>query len=776
MTQEISAKVRERVDDYVTSALVFASIMATALALPVLPLGGNLVLPVVVAVISTVLNLRGRKEVVKVILTYYLVLTLTVQSFFSFAPLIPRYPELYLGQLAFLLILAFVVAPIVAKWASPFSIALGLLVGTGLVYPDSLPLALAGLVLAVVYSRDVGRAGQVILISVLLIEPFITAATASNGLGNMAFEALKLDYVTLNFYNTSSGTSLQGIQGSASFHPVNGTFVRSSLQYPVYLFGGARDLDTEFLTIASTFRVLGNEVSLSPGVLGRGLAELVGFFYVAIAVGAVLAVASILSVEGVRTLSRLYSKVEGTSLGGYLAIAEPAIYSSLFSLLLIYLVSQMSIPLDYLTSVGFNYPFLLGTFGTSALGGGAISVREWYVSRKAEEMRLRRRIMELAEEFRRRKAKVLASLEALRETVKERDFPYSNLFRNLGEEVEREVEGVERVGLEVLRSRLRRVEELTREAEQLRRNMEYEVLNFVRSRVLRYNALASEAERLTGLSVQRLSENPFDSLDRVIQNYGSAYAVYRDLSTKLTEVYESLNRALSRLMPKDVARVESPPPSDSLEGLENLVNSYLKPMLEGVAEEEFSKYVGEFSKLTGIPPNFTIREADKFLTELQRWIESEVGKLDGMLAQVRELETIASNLLSFGQNYTPMRSTSSVAPEIEDFTKRLRNWADLEELSETLREYREYLLPKLQEALKSDQLQIEVTSTFKAVERYLLDQLGNREAIEVENVPLSREAAITSLQLFVNSHPHEYSLEVKERALGRREVRVRRRA
>ncbi|MGC8631759.1 MAG: hypothetical protein ACP5T2_05000 [Thermoprotei archaeon] len=767
---EERAAFKARVDRYVTASLYLIAVLLSGFVLPLAPVGGFFVLPVVLGLALVLLSLRRNERSAKLVAVYYMIMTVIVQGFFALAPLASAHPNLLLAQLSLFLVYVLVGAPEIAS-SSSLVVLGGWVAGVLLIYPNGLPFALAAYALVAVYSRDVGRTAGAVAVSMVVAEPFVVASAVLNGGAGMAFVALRLNYLRVD--PASASFLLNGDLSSLPAYSVIGSFVRSPLKQPVYLMGTVKDLGSELAAVSSVSGYVFSKIApANARDIVAGLLSILVFFYRYLAAALMLMAALMFAVEAMNLAFKFLETVEAQKAARYLSAAEPVAYGVVLSSLALLLVGQAAVPFDFSTSVSFGPAFLVGTLGVVIAASSGISVEELYATRVDEAERLRKEIGRMSDEFEAKRSEILSTLNKVKGVVKEREFAFEGAVSSLEAEEKEAASGLEKASLELLRQRAQELTTLLDQLTGLKARLTDEVTAQVRASVLAYNRVASEAERLLGLSVNQLSEESYSSLEALLEHYGRAYGVFADLSKALSEKYASLSSALSALFPDEVSAAEPPPPSPFVEGLENQMDFYVKPLLEG-KEEDYEKYEKEISQLTGISGEYPIGAADEFLKEVGKWVSGEQQKLQAYLEMVSSLDQTLSGVLELDPSYAPLRGSASAVPLIQQELKALNDWRGAEGLLSAISGYKE-ALPQIERAMKVDMLQVEILSVYKVIEAFAISSLRSRE-LSPEDFPLSHEAAVAVMQLMPRLRPAEFELEVRSSAYGEKKMKLRRR-
>lgn len=750
---EIAGDIWRNADLYVTAALYMAAAVVPVLIIPSVPMGGALVLPIFAGLAMALLHIRGHPNLAKFLLSYYMIFVALVQVL----PLSqsPNVGGAFGPFEALLISLGFLFLPVVLSPFTGSAVAGGFLAGALMVDPRLLPVGFALLIVVSIYQRRLAGPAGAFLVALLILQPFAVAASLANK-ASLVFPSMSIGYV-------AAGASAPSI--------IN--LVHGSLSNPIYLTAPSTSLGQLSYAIYEFERYLGNAVTGGFTGLVHGFVDIVIYYGMQVLMAIVFAVVSMLSVEGISLLGSYFRSPERGGLGKYFVALEPLVFALVLSSLFIYFASQMGVPLGYTTALGFSAGFAPLALGSVAAGGAAVSVGEFYVYRRAEEILLREEIEGIAAELRKLLEEARGDLGVIRESVRERAFPYDEPLAQIERDMAGILSTVEEGGLENLRRLRAAAGELLRQAEQLRNRMTAEILDYARSVALRFNSVTERYAELTGRSPPGTLPVDYSFISDVAQAFRSAYGLYRRLSDDMLSIYTSVAGALHRLFLGEVPPPEEAEPTESLDRLEAMLNYGLEPLLEG-RRELFESFRDRACSDLGVGCGIPVIDASKLVEELQRWAEERVRELEERRDAVLSLRSTLSEIVRLEHGYSSLIESEKVLPDIERAIESIRGWSDGESILAAAAAYRE-LVPRIERAIKDDRIRVSVLSNYRLLERLVIDTMDGRDELRPDDIPLSADAAAYLMRVIATLRPGEFAYEEKAMPFGEVRRALRRR-
>jgi len=739
---EITNDIWRKIDLYVTAAIYIVAAVVPVLIIPSVPMGGALVIPIFVGLAMAVLHVRDHPTLAKLLFTYYMIFVVLVQVF----PLAqsPNVSGAFWQFEALLIVLGLVLLPMLLSPFSGLVVVGGFLAGSLMVDPRFIPVGFAILIVLSLYQRRLAGPAGMFLVALLTLLPFVVAASIANN-AILVFPSMSIEYIRL-VPITYAPSSVYLVNGLLS-NPIYLLAPSTSLGQMSYAIGGFVNYLLKPLVTAGFKQLLSD------------LAFIIKYYSMQVLMVVVFSVVSIVSVEGISLLRPYFQNPDRGELSKYFATLEPLVFSLLLSLLFIYFASQMGVPLGYTTAIGFSAGFAPLALGSVVVGGAAISAEELYINRRAEEILLREDIERIAKELRTLEEDIRKDLGLIRESVREREFPYDEPLAQIEKDMTGILSAAEDGGLENLRRLRASAGELLTQAQQLRNRMIAEILDYARTVSLRFNSLTRRYAELTGRTQPASLPVDYSSISDVAQVLRGTYDTYKSLSNDMISLYKSVAGALHRLFPNEVPVPEEAEPTESLDRLEALLNYFLVPLLEGRRElfESFrDKVCNELSVGCGIP----IIEAPKLVEELQRWAEEKASELEERRNAVMSLRSTFSDIVKFEHGYSSLIESEKVLPKIENVIESLRGWSDGESILAAAAAYRE-LVPQIEKAIKEDRIRVNVLCNYRLMEQMIIDMMDQRNELRAEDIPLSADAAAYLMKVIATLRPGEFAYEEK---------------
>ena len=744
---EITNDIWRKIDFYVTAALYIVAAIVPVLIIPSVPTGGALVLPIFVGLVMAVLHVRGHPTLAKLLFTYYMIFVVLMQVF----PLAnsPNISSYFVLSEALLIVLGLVLLPMLFLPFSGLAVAGGFLAGSLMVDPRFVPVGFAILIVLSLYQRKLAGPAGMFLVALLTVQPFVVAASMANK-AILAFPLLAFPSMSIGYIRLIPSTNELSLV----------YLVKGLLSNPIYLLAPSTSFGQMFYVIGGFVNNLLNPLAtVGFKKLLLDLVFITQFYVMQVLMAVVFSVVSIVSVEGISLLRTYFQNPDRGELSKYFATLEPLVFSLLLSLLFIYFASMMAVPLGYTTAIGFSAGFAPLALGSVVVGGAAISAEELYINRRAEEILLREDIERIAKELRTLEEDIRKDLGLIRESVREREFPYDEPLAQIEKDMTGILSAAEDGGLENLRRLRASAGELLTQAQQLRNRMIAEILDYARTVSLRFNSLTRRYAELTGRTQPASLPVDYSSISDVAQVLRGTYDTYKSLSNDMISLYKSVAGALHRLFPNEVPVPEEAEPTESLDRLEALLNYFLVPVLEGRRElfESFrDKVCNELSVGCGIP----IIEAPKLVEELQRWAEEKASELEERRNAVMSLRSTFSDIVKFEHGYSSLIESEKVLPKIENVIESLRGWSDGESILAAAAAYRE-LVPQIEKAIKEDRIRVNVLCNYRLMEQMIIDMMDQRNELRAEDIPLSADAAAYLMKVIATLRPGEFAYEEK---------------
>ena len=753
---EAENEIREKFKKYFSVGLFFTATLIVGIALPILPVGGNYIVPILAAILISILVYEAPLGG-KTALVYFAFFSVIVESIFAYGTLPPG---IMLAEFIILFIIIIFVLPFLIRRSDSVALGFGVLAGALLIFPPTLPFGIAMLVLYAVYSRNLRDTAKSIVTALLMYQPIGLAMNVTNK-ANLIFASAKIFYIT----HFGSGTLSSIISGS-TVSTVSASWSSASL-LPIYLMGAIKNITLEFGVISTGIHDIISFKGYS--TLASGFGTMGAYSLDLIIIGIVLGVILIIAGVILTLMAKTYKGKDPEDLNLFSKIFkdyEIPIFALILSLLILFMISQLSIPLSFTTDLAMTTPFLLGTVAVSVAGGFGISEYEIYVNRVIEAVRLRERIRDRYANFNNSKRKFEDTvLSRIDETVKENIGPYAHISERLTSDFDNDLRSIDSDSLTTLRTKAKNANGYCDELKNKQDVAVNQIIAFMRGELMRFNLILPKIESLTVLHFEGPKEEDIRTLDDYIIAYVEITRLSFDVSSKLSDVYMESSKALARMFPDEVPKIEKPAPGHSAFDVETIINNYIQPLYTNL-EDKFDSYKNSFSDLLPINRDeYRISNCSSFLSVLDSEISKIIKYLDDTMLSADYLNGIIERITKEEIDTGVQSETSKIIAVVGTEKEKFSGWQNAAMLLDDLRDYMNNVKQKIEEAVNLDKAYISTLSLYSFLEEYIMDAVRSRGKIQLEDIPLNREFSKRAVDIFIRRNYNDFQIIDVEKGL-----------
>ncbi|RJS74896.1 hypothetical protein CW710_00560 [Candidatus Bathyarchaeota archaeon] len=790
----------DRIYRILDSIIAFIASYTIFFIYPLLPIGGNYVLPLVISLMIGILVFQGREGVA--IKLFYLfaaaVVILNIVSVYSAL-------QLLLPVHMLLALIAFSLALLLN--ARPSTIFLTFLAASLPLHPTLFIFSIPVLILTMALERvNIRSAFSIALVFTMICAPFILAMN----LANPYFVDNQPVYRVFSIPNTNFHGSYSYILGRSTYdRPIPLITPAQSLwELMARVFGvsetvsdenwamakGLNDLKSIYCRIHGCVIDIDGRSIFSPDFAPYWMRALTGdpseismfmrfvlsylltLFIIILLIGGVIGVALILggfikNLIAMR-LEKIYPKIKTFS----------TLFSVvLFFLITIYLIDALGAPLSYTTNLtfmsgGFQYMMVFTiAFGT------LISLRDYYEDNLREVLRLKAEIVDISILFKKQYEHFSERCKTLR-TKAGIEPSEAIIARKIFESVESDVKRAETVTTaSVLRSIATSIRDKHSNLKKLMDRIETDVKLRIKALIELHITVSNELKEI-GFKLDAVIEkfkekHPEADVEKIIEpaeveveklDFDEALDKYEEVRgnfldfAKLTILrYNSVLDSLGKLIPEaylthpsiTIDNIEEDPFNLDIfirRTLISLSNSYEKKYLE---------LLEKLSKLLGIELDEEFRNifnVDIFIRKIDEKIENMTSEINEILDRIDRLNELVKDILKGSGIESVFMKTESHAyvEELKKMRDALLNWRNGDELFSTLTMYLE-LRRGLEDSLEKDKVLADVASIFPILERYVKDVVKRYGKIDVRDIPLTESHLTVFVNLFVQKN-YEY--------------------
>ena len=753
---EAENEIREKFKKYFSVGLFFTATLIVGIALPILPVGGNYIVPILAAILISILVYEAPLGG-KTALVYFAFFSVIVESIFAYGTLPPG---IMLAEFIILFIIIIFVLPFLIRRSDSVALGFGVLAGALLIFPPTLPFGIAMLVLYAIYSRNLRDTAKSIVTALLMYQPVGLAMNVTNK-ANLIFASAKIFYIT----HFGSGTLSSIISGS-TFSTVSASWSSASL-LPIYLMGAVKNITLEFGVISTGIHDIISFKGYS--TLASGFSTMGTYSLDLIIIGIVLGVILIIAGVVLTLMAKTYKGKDPEDLNLFSKMFkdyEIPMFALILSLLILFMISQLSIPLSFTTDLAMTMPFLLGTVAVSVAGGFGISEYEIYVNRAIEAVQLRDRIRNRYASFNNSKRKFEDTvLSRIDETVKENIGPYAHISERLTSDFDNDLRSIDGDSLTTLRTKAKNANGYCDELKNKQDVAVNQIIAFMRGELMRFNLILPKIEDITGLHFEGPKEEDIRTLDDYIIAYVEITRLSFDVSSKLSDVYMESSKALARMFPDEVPKIEKPAPGHSSFDVETIINNYIQPLYTNL-EDKFDSYRNSFSDLLPINRDeYRISNCSSFLSILDSEISKIIKYLDETILQADYLNSIIERITKEEIDTGVQSETSKIIAVVESQKEKFSSWQNAAMLLDDLQDYMNNVKRRIEEAVNLDRTYISTLSLYSFLEEYIMDAVRSRGKIQFEDIPLNREFSKRAVDIFIRRNYNDFQIIDIEKGL-----------
>lgn len=792
----------KRIHKIVSSGIAFISSYTVFFIYPLLPIGGNYILPLIISLVIGMLVFRGRE---KTALGFFYTLTfiaviLNITSVYTSL-------QVLLQLQLFLVLTMFLISAIM--FTKPNVIFLTYLAVSLLLHPTFFIFSIPILVLTISLEKiDIRSVVSITLVFTMMYSPF---ALAMN-LANPMFSGDQPIYRLFSIPHTNFHGSRSLILGESDLSkPISLMTPALSLwELVARLIGVSEIVSNESLTIVEGLNKMINKYSQIHGLNIVADAETLfssassfSWFTVLIEEGTEVNMLLRFIASYVLTLFAVilmiaFSIVLALFLEGFakdliakklekifpkMKIFSTLLLSMLFLTITLYFVDALQAPLSYVTSMTFGgIAFQYNIFFT-AIFALLISLRDFYDMKIEEILKLKSSILDAWLRFKTVYLNFSKKCEELRNNIGI-DVPEAIAAEKIYESVKSDVKRAEAVTtLPVLRSIVTSIEDKRLNLEKFMEKIETDIKLRLKALNELHNALVSELEN-AGFNldnvINRLKENyPWINVEELIKpsiinvekltfeqaigEYGKTRKNFINFSKVLILRYRQILGSLERLMPE--VRSTYPPltPENVEEDPLNL-DIFVKRTVISLINysERYLRLIERLSKLLNIEVKDEFKnifKADAFIDIVDERLSKILQEINETVNGIEKLNVLISEILQ-GSGVEPTftkTESHTYVEELKKMEKSLLNWKSGEELASILTMYLE-LKDGLKEALEKDRILAETASVFPYLELYVKDAVKRYGKIHVSDLPLMESHLMVFISLFVQKN-YEYSID-----------------
>lgn len=804
----------KRINRIVNSIIAFISSYTVFFIYPLLPIGGNYILPSMISLVIGILVFRGREKIA--VGLFYT---------FTFIATVINISSVYISiqillQLQLLLVLAmFLISAIM--FTKPNVIFLTFLAASLLLHPTLFIFSIPILVLTISLEKmDIRSVIFITLVFTMMYAPFALAMNLANPLFSGDQPVYRLFSIPhTNFHGSHSlmlGESdlskpislmaparslwelIAELMGVSEMVPGESLAIVEGLNKMIDRYSRIHGLNITanaeiLLSSTSLFEWLNIFIKEDVGVnlILRFLASyILTLFAVILTIAFSIVIA--LFLEGLtrnlitRRLEKIYPKMK---------VFSTLLLSILFLTITLYFIDALQAPLSYVTVMSFGgVAFQYNIFFT-AFFALLISLRDFYEMKIEEILQLKSKIMDAWTRFQSLYSDFSKKCEELRNSVVI-DVPEAVVAEKIYESVKSDVKRSEAITtLPVLKSIFTSIEDKRLSLEKFMEKIETDIKLRLKALNELQSALISELENVgfnlssvinrlkesrPWMNVEELIKPPTINIaeltfEKAISNYGKTRENFIGFSRILVLRYGQILNSLERLMPE----VHSTHPTLSPENVEKdplSLDIFVKRTVISLINysEKYLRLVEKLSKLLNIEVKDEFKnifKADAFMETVNAKLSKIVSEINETIDGIEKLNVLISEILQGSGVDTTFTKTGSYTyvEDLKKIEKSLIDWKSGEELASTLTMYLE-LKTGLEEALEKDRVLAETASVFPYLEMYVKDAIKQYGKIHVSDLPLMESHLMAFISLFTQKN-YEYSIDRSGLIMLRGEVK-----
>ncbi|RLE67205.1 MAG: hypothetical protein DRJ47_00695 [Thermoprotei archaeon] len=791
----------DRINRSINSIIAFVSSLGFLYIFPLLPVGGNYIIPSIISLLIALLSFQGKMDLgfkIFYILSY---LALLLNIFYVYRGL----DLLIFMNISFLTILYLIVSSFTVKPTIKFIVFLSAALT---LHPTFFVFSIPLIILTIALERiDAKTATSVVLLFLAIYTPFVLAMNLANIVYQSSFMGSEVlpsySILTVPYTNIYGGYSDILGKGSPLKLPIDLVPPVSNIWDFIIKFTSGASGKTgpmnnvvaglnEFLdkigvkmdarTLFS-FSRLREWINIILGGLNFSLLNYIVIHFIlmvmiSVSIGVILAIGMFL----------IYSDFINRRFIGLLEKKFPPfrLLSTIISVtvltaLTIWLINSMKDPLMYRTDITlegtaglYSILFVLGL-------GSVISIRDYLEYRITQLDQLKKRLREVHESLIDKYDLFTLKYKRLKAETG-LDVPEKIVVDKLYEGAENMVAAALRSSsINDLKDSIKKIRALSGEIERRSRTLELEIRSKTKTLLDIYNMVLTQLRRLGYEHEQLEKMKPIEvkledmGFEETIKTYNYARQLFLNLVDIVLEKYSRVIEALSKLIP-EVEEIYTVPNKESFKRDYMILDLFVRRSLLGLHATFSERYREMCGKIAGVfgmevEEKFkNVLNADLFIKVLDEAVEKLAGELSEYRKRIEGFNNLVYTLVKeSGIDPSLIRTESSAYIEaMGRLEKRLRSWRSGEDLYRLAREYTE-LRKKLLEAMERDKVLIKAASVFPQVERYVKKLLEKKKRVHLEDIPLREEYSRFFVKLFTLKNL-EYTFDSSGMIVRRREV------
>ena len=772
----------EKMDKIINSVIAFITSYGFLYIFPLLPVGGNYIIPFIISLFIALLSFQGKVDLgfnIFYIISYIALLFNIVYVYRGLSLLM--YMNIALLTVLYTIVPSFAVKPAV-RFVVLLAVALTL-------HPSFFIFSIPLIILTIALERiDFKTAMSIVLLFLAIYTPFALAMNLANILYQSSFVkgGVVPSYSILTVPHTDIHGGYSDIinKGSPLKLPIDlvplttniwdfivkfisgitGKFDTSNnvvigLNAFLQKIGVNRTAETLFSMqqLRNWFTAVLSGKEPYSFLSSYIITHFVLILLISISIGIILAIGMFLT----------YSDFINRRIIGFLEEKFPPfrllstiISVTILTALTVWLISSLKDPLMYKTDISLGgvagfYSILF------ALGAGSIiSVRDYLEYRIMQISELKRELSKVYEAFTEKYRVFTTRYDYLKKEA-ELEVPEKIVVDKLYEDAKSLVDSALRSSsISDLESSIKKVNAMSDELESRIRALEFEIKSRVKTLFDIYNTVLTQLKRL-GYKHERLEgleplevELKEKGFKETIETYNHVKQLFLSLVSTVLEKYNNVITALSKLIP-EVKEAYSVPSGESFKRDYMVLDLFVRRSLLGLYAtfneryKEICRKIASVLEIEVTSELENVLNADLFVNTLNVAVEKLAEELEDYRTRIKGYNDLVYTLIK-GSGIDPslIRTESSAYIEsMERLEKRLKSWSSGEDLYRLAREYIE-LRKRLLEALEKDQVLIRVASVFPQVEKYTKKLLEARKSVHLEDIPLKEEYSKFFVKLF----------------------------
>ncbi|MGC8726224.1 MAG: hypothetical protein ACP5RS_06595 [Thermoplasmata archaeon] len=756
-------KVKGKTEKYLMAFLIFILPLVVSISLPLFPLGGNFVIPIILSLILVVLYFNSYEYLVKYIIVIYVMLSVIIQGLVVYSNLYyinqQEIRMFYITILEISIIIAsFILITYIVIKTDLITITFGSIVGVFILIPGMLPIGLGLLIIFVLYMKAIHNKKffnlvMVFVIAMFIVQPFIVAMNVSNTNINSNTTAYFL--VTPNIYYLHGAT--QGNISNVSATVSNsGFYLKSPLEKPIYLLGSSNDILSEYKTISMLSYP--SKSSNSTGNQIYNSISTISFYSLDLLVAIIIFLFSLLISDEVFShgLTSLYKdkKEENfTGLDEIIIKHEWLIQSALLGVVFIVFLSAVQIPLDFKTQVGFNLPFIIGTIFISLIGGYSIDWYDSYLKNLIKKEKLVKEIKYKISELENNSEDLITEINNVKKYINDVSIT-DNKIRQISkslEDIKNIKENVDSAAYISLKQYKEVIDKTLGDFDKLKNKYRSELYNVIRNDLNMYNNMIKTKylDKYINIKYDVIEYTGIDDLNKLLSIHDMANNNAHKISKNIKERYSTLVNALSKMFPDKISS-DIPEFGDMAPGnIIEFFNVVYKEKCEMV-KEEYKKAISELKsmgyKISSLDED--VCYSDIFYENFRVYLKDTVKELEEYKNSVKLIRESFERVIQDNEITNNISSTSHVQSIIDSKINQLSEWKNLHYAVSSLLEYKLQYEKIIKDNVMKDKLSILNLDLYFVIEDYVKDMLENKKYISLNDIPLSEEFAKIFVKFF----------------------------